>query len=97
MPRLLLTVWRQPPIAIIELWVETEVVGDNAIISSCCSSLSSNDPSLTTKHYMEGTYELWCECHGGVIAGPTARPSKKLRAQSHPANLQLYHHNQHSL
>ena len=63
---------RTVPIAIIEIWVETDVVGDNANISTCCSAISGDgrhypDNSLSTKHYIEGTYELWCDCHGTAV------------------------------
>ena len=79
---------KKVPIAVIELWVETDVVSDTAKVSSCCSSLSSNGRSLTSKNYVEGTYELWCECHENWVDRqpsnhPTLNPSP--RPTHHPS------------
>ena len=61
------------PIAIIEIWVETGIATDNANISSCCHEReyysvteqfmedASDVVNTTGKHYVEGTYEIWCK------------------------------------
>ena len=68
------------PIAVIEIWMETGAPGDNANVSSCCSPTTTvsgvtrhyPDSNLfASKHFVEGTYELWCDCEGKVIDGST--------------------------
>ena len=59
---------KRVPISIVEVWVETGEYNDNAVISSCCFAAAggTSAESKTTKHYMEGSYELRCEslCEG---------------------------------
>ena len=54
------------PISIVEIWVETDELLDNANISSCCPLTTTTSGSLQSKHYFEGTYELRCDslCDG---------------------------------
>ena len=63
------------PIAIVEIWVETGNPSDNANISSCCfeqdfatqekieaaTGVDIQPVNTTGKHYIEGTYEVWCQ------------------------------------
>ena len=71
------------PIAIIEIWVETGIETDNANISTCCfekdfvttenieASTGTEVPPINTtgKHYIEGTYEIWCTSKCNATAG----------------------------
>ena len=54
---------KRVPISIVEIWVETDELHDNANISSCCLPSTG---SLQSKHYLQGTYELRCDtlCDG---------------------------------
>ena len=53
-------------IAIVELWVETGTVTDNAVISQCCFSDAVDYTAGVMKHYVEVTYELFCNSKCGT-------------------------------
>ena len=60
------------PIAIIEIWVETDNVYDGAKISPCCFRHSGESSVVTPKqqqkqkHFLEGTYQLRCTSRCGL-------------------------------